>query len=181
MEFKKPKSKDVAPVAGAVIAGAGGGFATRAIIDSVTKPAIEAAPTQKELDTKKWAQGGVALASLVALMFVSGNDTAAQVTKGALAGTAIVNGLDFAAAAFKKEGALPANKMGDFVRSGLGLGCGCQTGQTDSGWHQALNQPSYDGYTWEEISAIRDANLDRANTTLLSTGNSDAWKSMPVV
>lgn len=181
MKFSKPKSSDIGTSAVMVGAAGLGAIGTRAIVDAVAKPAIEATPTQSELNKKMIFQGVAAAIGLATFACVSGNDTSATAIKGAALGTAVVNVLDLTAGLIKKDGVtLPNNVAGNALRAGLGLGCPCQSGVAESRYYPTLNQPVYDNLTWDQLRAIRDANIDAQDTPLLNVTNDSAWQSMPV-
>lgn len=154
------------------------GFGTRAIISMATEPKTG---TAIESGKKRFAQGAALVVGILGFAAVKGSDTPAIAMKSAALGTALINGMDLLADVFKSDAAtLPDNTVGKVVRAGLGLGCPCQSGVAESRYYPSLNQPVYDNLTWDQLRAIRDANIDAQDTPLLNVTNDSAWQSMPV-
>ncbi len=183
MKFKKPSGGDIGTSAASVGAGVASGFGSRAIIDAATKPAIEGAPTKTELN---WKMGGQAFAIVLGLgvaAATSGNDTGAQLTKGAGVGMAVVNVIDLAATYAKRNDLLTTNTTATRVlRSGLGLGCPCNSGAAvENRYYPSLAQPIIDpmeGMTMSERISYRDGMLGRNGVNPLLQVNDNAWQAI---
>ncbi|UUC45576.1 hypothetical protein [Flavobacterium cerinum] len=180
MKFKKPSGGDIGTSFASVGAGVASGFGSRAIIDAATKPAIELAPTKKELNAKMLGQGLAVVLGLSLVAATSGNDSGAHITKGAGVGMAVVNAIDFAATYTKRNDLLTTNTAASRVlRSGLGLGCPCNS-PAEQRYYPALAQPIIDpmeGMTMAERVAYRDAMLGKNSSNPLLQVNENAWQT----
>ncbi|HRB72432.1 hypothetical protein [Flavobacterium sp. UBA4197] len=181
MSFKTPTKSNLATGAGYAVGAAGGGFATRAVVSAIAKPANEATPTGDELNKKGIYHGLAALLGFAGFAFAYANN-APSLVQGAAIGTAAINTLD-CISTFVKKGDIevPNTTAGKAIKNGLGLGCACSDYQNQGTaeravYYPSLNQPTTANLTWDELRAMRDNMVDQRGINPLLQVNDNAWK-----
>lgn len=114
MKFKKPKSvlPTIALVGGALV----GAMASRVGYGLL--------PAATSSTTEAMYKGGIAVAAGAGAVFVDGNDTMANLVKGALIGASVEQGLSLV-----KGLAQDANVSNSMIKQAVGLACPCQENQ----------------------------------------------------
>lgn len=164
MEFKTPKMKDVTSVATQVVSATAGAMVSNVAVAKIIGEAKDNPDAKKFENKKRMVKGIAAAASLVGMACVKGDDTSANVVKGALLGAGITQGISLI-----KEFIDEKDKTSQTLKQAVGLGCPCEQG--------SLNSPEWiipvrNYYDYADETSYQSETIEKSRNPLASFSKS---------